>query len=164
MKLLIFSFFIFISFNSIKSICIKGGNCPTQGGSCVNNKCICNDGYYSFNYIINKNDTIFCEYKKMSRLGPLILEFFLPTIGHLYAGKMRLFIAKLIIIIFPFIFYCCGCTKVTTSQESSQRVYTNSIILILVVVLIIILPFFHICDLICYTFGFYNDGNGVPFN
>ena len=163
MKSLKQSFFIFISLNSIVSTCIEGGNCPKEGGSCINNQCICKDEYYSLNYIINKNDTIFCEYKRMSRFGPLILEFFLPTIGHLYAGKIRLFIAKLIIIIFPVIFYFCGLLNNIQTQDGSQRVHNFSIILILFVIFIIILPFFHICDLICYSFGFYYDGNGVPF-
>ena len=158
---IIFSFII----NYILSTCIEGINCPKGKGLCKNNMCICFNEFYSLNFEINKNDTIFCEYQRMSRFAPLILEFFIPTIGHLYAGKMRFFIAKLIIILFPVICYGCGLTKTGQNPDGTQRNISTItwVFLILFIVSIIILPFFHICDLICYAFGFYYDGNGVPF-
>ena len=162
MKLIIYSLIISTLLNSVLSICVEGQNCPTYGGKCKNNQCECFNEFYSLNFLIYKNDTIFCEYRKMSRFGPLILEFFLPTIGHLYAGKIRLFISKLLIILFPVICYCCGLTNITQNQGGSQR-NISLIFLILFIISIIILPFFHICDLICYGFGLYSDGKGVPF-
>ena len=165
MKLIIFSLLFFSLLNFIISLCIQGQNCPNERGKCINNECSCYNEYYSFNYEISKNDKIFCEYRKMSRFGPLILEFFLPAIGHLYAGKIRFFISKLIIILFPLICYCCGLTNIDQNTDGSQRNISNItwIFLIIFIISIIVLPFFHINDLICYSFGFYYDGNGVPF-
>ena len=165
MKFIIYLIFIFSSLNLILSICIPNQNCPNTHGLCKNNECICYNEFYSLNFQIYKNDTIFCEYRKMSRFGPLILEFFLPTIGHLYAGKMNLFIAKVIIILFPVICYCCGLTNIGQNPDGTQRNISNItwIFLIIFIVSIVILPFFHICDLVCYAFGIYYDGNGVPF-
>ena len=165
MKIIISLLTLFSLLNSILLICLPNQNCPTDKGVCKNNQCVCFDEYYSLNYQINKSDKIFCEYQKMSRFGPLILEFFIPTIGHLYAGKTRFFIAKLIIIFFPIICYCCGLTNVGANPDGTYRSISNVkwIFLILFIISIIILPFFHICDFICYSFGIYYDGNGVPF-
>ena len=166
MKLIIFSIIFIFLLNFVSSTCIEGGNCPKGRGLCKNNTCICFSEFYSLNYKLYKNDTIFCEYQRMSRFAPLILEFFLPTIGHLYAGKMKFFISKLIIIIFPVICFCCGLTKIGQNPDGTQRNISNItwIFLILMIISIIILPFFHICDLVCYALGIYYDGNGVPFN
>ena len=166
MKLLIHAIISLTIINYILSACIQGGNCPNGKGKCVNNQCVCFSDYYSLNYQIYKNDTIFCEYRKMSRFGPLILEFFLPCVGHFYAGKMRLFILKFLIVFFPVICYCCGLTTIGQNPDGTQRGISNItwIFLIIFVITLVILPFFHICDLICYAFAFYYDGNGVPFN
>ena len=150
----------------INLICIKNENCPKENGICVKNNCICFDEFYSFNSKINpKNDTIFCEYRKMSRFAPLVLEFFLPTMGHLYAGKTNLFFAKLFFIIFPLIGHCCGLTDNRQNPDGTAKVIStcNWILLILLIISAVILPFFHIIDLVCYSFGIYTDGNGVPF-
>ena len=165
MKLIIHLLTIFSFLNSILLLCIPNKNCPKEKGQCKNNQCVCFDEFYSLNYQINKNDKFFCEYQKMSRFGPLILEFFLPTIGHLYAGKMNLFISKLIILFFPIICYFCGLTNVGTNPDGTYRNISNIkwFCLILFIISIIILPFYHICDFICYALGFYYDGNGVPF-
>ena len=152
--------------NYVKLTCIKNVNCPIEAGQCIANQCKCFDEFYSLiNRINPKNETIFCEYRKMSRFAPLILEFFLPSVGHLYAGKMNLFFSKLFFIIFPLIGYCCG---LTNSQQNPDGTFKNIstlnwILLILLIICSIILPFFHIIDLVCYSFGFYYDGNGVPF-
>ena len=165
LNIILFLICIFSIIEEFISKCVQGGNCPNKRGICENNQCICSDEFYSLNYQLYKSDKIFCEYKRMSRLGPLILEFFLPTIGHLYARKKKLFISKLIIILFPILCYCCGLTKIGASPDGIQRNISNFtwILLILFIVSIIILPFFHIIDLTCYTFGLYYDGNGVPF-
>ena len=165
MKLIIYSIFFSFFVNFVYTACVQGQNCPNGRGKCINNKCICYNSFYSLNYEIYKDDIIFCEYRKMSRFGPLILEFFLPSIGHLYAGKMRFFITKLIIILFPLLCYCCGLTNIGQNPDGTQRDISNItwIFLIIFIISIVILPFFHICDLICYSFGLYYDGNGVPF-
>ena len=166
---LIFSlaFLIFLyRFNMINLICIPKMNCPIENGQCINNICQCFDEFYSLNNNLHpKNETIFCEYRKMSRFGPLILEFFLPTVGHFYAGKINLFIAKLFFIVFPLIGHCCGLTENRQNPDGTAKTLStcNWILLILLIISAVILPFFHIIDLICYSFGFYRDGNGVPF-
>ncbi len=152
--------------NYVKLTCIKNVNCPIEAGQCIANQCKCFDEFYSLNNNLHpKNETIFCEYRKMSRFGPLILEFFLPTLGHFYAGKINLFIAKLFFIIFLLIGHCCGLTENRQNSDGTAKSLStcNWILLILLIISAVILPFFHIIDLICYSFGFYRDGNGVPF-
>ena len=164
MKSIFYSIILLCSLNSFLSICNQK-NCPKGNGLCKKNQCVCFQSYYSLNYERYKNDTIFCEYKRMSRFGPIILEFFIPSMGHFYAGKMRLFVIKLLIILFPVISYCCGLTTIGQNPDGTQKNISNItwVLLILFVISLVILPFFHICDLICYSFGFYYDGNGVPF-
>ena len=166
-KIISISFLIFLyRLNQVKLSCIKDKNCPKDNGTCKNNICICFEEFYSLKHKLHpKNDKIFCEYRKMSRFGPLILEFFLPTLGHFYAGKINLFIAKLFFIIFPLIGHCCGLTENRQNSDGTAKSLStcNWILLILLIISAVILPFFHIIDLICYSFGFYRDGNGVPF-
>ena len=161
------TFLIFLyQLHLVKLTCITNINCPNTEGRCIQNKCECFDEYYSLNNKLHpKNETIFCEYMKMSRFGPLILEFFLPTIGHLYAGKINLFLAKLFFILFPLIGHCCGLTNNKQNSDGTAKTLStcNWILLILLIISAVILPFFHIIDLICYSFGIYVDGNGVPF-
>ena len=166
-KINIISFLLFLyRLNLIKLTCIPNENCPKENGECIKNECICFEEFYSLKNKINpKKENIFCEYRKMSRFGPLILEFFLPTIGHLYAGKMNLFFAKLFFIFFPLIGYFCGLTDNKPNPDGTPKIIStcNWILLILLISSSVILPFFHIIDLICYSFGIYRDGNGVPF-
>ena len=162
----IFSLIFLYRFNMINLICIKNKNCLKENGKCIKNNCICFDEFYSLNNKINpKNDSIYCEYRKMSRFGPLVLEFFLPTLGHLYAGKTNLFLAKLFFIFFPLIGHCCGLTDNRQNPDGTAKTIStcNWILLILLIISAVILPFFHIIDLVCYSFGIYRDGNGVPF-
>ena len=166
-KILPITSFIFLyRLNMINLLCIKNENCPKENGKCIKNYCVCFEEFYSLKNKLNpEEDKIFCEYRKMSRFGPLILEFFLPTLGHLYAGKMNLFFAKLFFIIFPLIGYFCGFMDNKPNPDGSAKIIStcNWILLILLIGSAIILPFFHIIDLICYSFGIYRDGNGVPF-
>ena len=163
----IISILIFIyHINQIKLSCIKDENCPKNNGKCFNNTCICFDNFFSLEKKLNpKNDTVYCEYRKMSRFAPLILEFFLPTLGNFYAGKMNLFFTKLFFIFFPLIGHFCGLTDNKPNPDGSAKTLNtcNWILLILLIISAIILPFFHIIDLVCYSFGIYYDGNGVPF-
>ena len=55
--------------------CIKGENCPKNKGTCINNTCICDKLFATIpekSHII----TIYCNYEKINRFKPLILEFF----------------------------------------------------------------------------------------
>ena len=164
-KLITYLLFLY-RLSVVKLACLVNKNCLPENGKCINNTCICFDEFFSLENMLNKNNTkIFCEYRKMSRFGPLILEFFLPTLGHLYAGKMNLFIAKLFFIFFPLIGYFCGLTDNQPNPDGTSKALStcNWILLILLIICGIILPFFHIIDLICYSFGIYKDGKGVPF-
>ena len=80
--------------------CTFGLNCPYNQGFCVDMKCECIEGYWS---LMDKNlapsQQTFCNYKQTNLYLPLILEFFLPGVGHIYVGKYWFAIAKLILFI-----------------------------------------------------------------
>ena len=83
----IYYLLILISIIPIKNICIQGGNCPEGHGVCKADSCICLYNYWSLNTKANPSPNIYCNYKKINRFIILIIEFFLPSIGHLTAGK-----------------------------------------------------------------------------
>ena len=104
-------FFILLIINSInptKNICIQGGNCPEGQGFCKLDSCICLYNYWSFNNKSNQSSPIYCNYKKYNRFTILIFEIFLPSFGHLIAGKYYFFILKFILLYFPIIYFICG--------------------------------------------------------
>ena len=103
-------FFILLIINSInptKNICIQGGNCPEGQGFCKADSCICLYNYWSLNNKSNQPSSIYCNYKKYNRFFILICEFFLPSFGHLIAGKYYFFIIKFILLYFPVIYFIC---------------------------------------------------------
>ena len=86
--------------------CILGSNCPFNQGICVGNTCECLEGYKNFfNPALPQDQQIYCNYKQISHFYPLILEFFLPGIGHFYVGKYWFGIIKLCLAI---IFASCS--------------------------------------------------------
>ena len=80
--------------------CIQGTNCPLNQGICNGNTCECLEGFQTF---YNKNlpldQQIYCNYQQINHFYPLILELFLPGIGHLYVGKYFFAIAKILLVI-----------------------------------------------------------------
>lgn len=97
---------IFITIiKTISSICVDGGNCPFNHGSCVNDKCVCNDYYWTlFDKNLPLDSQTYCNYERINHFILCILEFFLPSIGHFYAGKYIFGALKLLIVIIFVIF------------------------------------------------------------
>ena len=80
--------------------CVLGSNCPLNQGMCIGDFCKCLDGFYSLldpNLLANQQ--IYCNYEQINVYIPLILEMFLPSIGHFYAGKYWLGSLKLMLLI-----------------------------------------------------------------
>ena len=135
----------FISINSIKSLCIKGENCPIDRGFCSEGQCICFYSYVTFNKYENQNNIIYCNYQKVNRVIPLILEFFFPSMGLLFIGRLIHGFIKLCLAI-----YIILCGKKIISFNLIVVGFSSLVFLIL-----------HAIDLICLTFAFYRDGNGI---
>ena len=77
--------------------CIIGKNCPNKQGICVGTSCNCLDGYITvLNSKLSQTEQIYCNYPQKHHLIALILELFLPSIGHFYVGKYWFGIIKLI--------------------------------------------------------------------
>ena len=80
--------------------CTLGQNCPLNQGMCVGDFCQCLDGFYSLlNPALLPEQQIYCNYEQINVYKPLILEIFLPSIGHFYVGKYWLGLIKLILLI-----------------------------------------------------------------
>ena len=89
--LLLFSFLSF-SFEQ----CIVGGNCPLNQGTCAGDLCNCNSGFYSLlGPQLPPEKQIYCNYEQINVYIPLLLELFLPSMGHFYSGKYLMGIMKL---------------------------------------------------------------------
>ena len=80
--------------------CTLGQNCPLNQGMCVGDFCQCLDGFYSLlDPKLLPDQQIYCNYEQINVYKPLIMEIFLPSIGHFYVGKYWLGLIKLILLI-----------------------------------------------------------------
>lgn len=81
---------------SYEQQCIIGQNCPYNQGVCVSNACKCYEGYDTLiDESLPADQQIFCNYKKFSQYTPIILEIFMPSIGHFVVGKYWIGLIKL---------------------------------------------------------------------
>ena len=161
--------------------CAPGSNCPYNQGICVGNTCECLAGYKTlFNKDTPISKRINCNYKQINHFIPLILEFFLPGIGHFYVGKYWFGIIKLILAIasfysvyyvfsemrFPGFIYTfkkittdtiydgvCFCKTGINSIDICQKIFN---------ITFYPLELFWLFDIFMYFFKVYNDGNGIP--
>ena len=89
---------LFSSFKLLISNCIPNQNCLKERGECIDNICVCYHEFWTLKPNKENNlPNIFCNYEKRSRFLPLILEFFLPGIGHIVMKKYLLGIIKIIL-------------------------------------------------------------------
>ena len=189
---------IFFSFYSINSICIEGQNCPFKQGYCLADKCECYYNYWSLIDKAQQISPIYCNYKKYNRFYILFIEFFLPSFGHLIAGKYYYFIIKFLLLFCPIVYFVIGfCVYKKDDEEKNEEQrnwepsreniasYNNKEInfdedlhlanrenikynkwsqlsIILSFLSLIAFIIWHLIDIICYIFGLYPDGNGVP--
>ena len=80
--------------------CTLGQNCPLNQGMCVGDFCQCLDGFYSLlDPKLLPNQQIYCNYEQINVYKPLIMEIFLPSLGHFYVGKYWIGLIKLILLI-----------------------------------------------------------------
>lgn len=128
-------------------------NCPLFQGVCYEEKCICGYGFTS----VESQPMIYCNYRQKKRMVAFFLEFFFPLgVGHLYAGKTIMAIIKFTMFIF---FFCGLCGELCCISLNINKWQVCSAF----VILIDLALWFglQIVDVVCYAFGFYNDGNGV---
>ena len=177
--LLIFLLFSF----ALSQQCILGSNCPYNQGTCVADTCECLEGYKTFfNPSLPQEQQIYCNYKQINHFYPLILECFLPGIGHFFVGKYWFGIIKLCLAL-TFI----GCSiyiykevKIPKFAEAIKKTIINKILdddivqssrdgittvqLAQYAFNITFYPFwiFWAFDLYMYFSKSYNDGNGIP--
>ena len=129
MKFIFVNTFIFSNLlYYMKCICIQGMNCPKSKGKCVNGICECINNYFTLidnNSQINSNNR-FCEYAKINRIYPLILELFFPSFGHFFVGKYYIGFIKLALLIIPIICFAYGYYTYKTTNEENTSNYINS--------------------------------------
>ena len=161
-------------------MCIAGQNCPIGKGICVADYCKCNEGFYTLNdpTLPQGQQQMFCNYAQKSLYQPLILELFLPGVGHISVGHYWLGIIKILLLVtylsttyylfgrleFPKLFLYLlekfGFSVLLPRGGSS----TLEKILDLVRELSgIIVTLMYFADLFLYKMEVYTDGYGVPF-
>ena len=174
--------FLLLFIFSYEQQCISGKNCPVKQGICVSNICVCNEGYHT---LLDKstpsNLHIYCNYKKISQYTPIVMEIFLPSLGHLIVGNYWLGILKLSLIIAYVLssYYLYGKmklpyilirllekigivfinTKFDCKPNNTKSIYVIKIFRISST----LISLMYFVDLFFYKFGVYTDGNGVPF-
>ena len=124
MKYTFFHIAIFLSLFSslISTDCIKNQNCLEDRGECINNICECYDEYWTLEPTEeNKLQNIFCNYSKRSRFLPLILEFFIPGLGHIFMKKYFLGIFKIFLIISLTILFYTGFNSYKSENEEGNE-------------------------------------------
>ena len=177
-KLLIYLSLFILSY---EQQCISGKNCPIKQGKCNADICECNKGYETL--VVESTPTdqhIYCNYKQISQYTPLIMELFLPSIGHFKVGKYYLGLFKLILIItycilsyylyhelkvpdlFVYLFVKLGLISIIIPGLRGQDP-TIQLLRIIMNFLGIVGTLMHANDILCYFFGVYTDGNGIPF-
>ena len=141
--------FIFIIFllniDSIKTACIPGENCPYEQGACSKSECVCFYGFKTLNTSDTNSNQIYCNYRQINRLVPLVIEFLFPSIGLLYMGRIVHGLIKLF------------CILVLSLYKA--KILGDNIFVGLAGVIFLLL---YVIDLICLIFGVYHDGNGMP--
>ena len=166
--------------------CILGKNYPANQGLCVSDMCVCSEGYHTLlAQNIPLDQQIFCNYKKISQYIPIVLEIFLPSIGHFIVGNYWLGIVKLSLLLAYVIssYHLYGkvsiphLLKILIEKIRSENFHGILIdrfidinlaikVKILKAIFCISSTFFSLMffvDLFFYKFGIYTDGNGVPF-
>lgn len=140
--------------NKTQNIC-NYENCPLLQGVCYQDNCLCSYGFKTF---LKINDPeIYCNYKQKSRMTAFFLEFFFPIgLGHVYAGKFSFALIKFGLFIGFFIGLCGELICIKLNFE--KLVVCSAFTLLGDMCLWIT---FQIVDLVCYSLGYYSDGNGV---
>ena len=101
MKLILYLSLLLLSY---EQQCVLGKNCPYNQGECITDYCICNKNYHTLlDSTLPPEQQIFCNYKKMSQFTPIVLEVFLPSIGHFVVRNYWLGLIKLSLLL-TFIF------------------------------------------------------------
>ena len=78
--------------------CVIGKNCPYNQGICIGTQCECLDGYRTvYDPKLLQTQQIFCNYAQKHHMIALVLEIFLPSIGHFYVGKYWFGLIKLLL-------------------------------------------------------------------
>ena len=131
-------------------------NCPPNQGVCYEGECICAYGFTTLD--IEEEPLKYCNYKQKSRMTAFFLEFFFPIgLGHIYAAKYLLALIKFSLF---FLFFCGVCGEICCMNLNMDKLMFCSAFTLLADMCFWLT--FQLVDLICYAFGFYKDGNGVP--
>ena len=179
MKLfLILSLFSFI----LSQQCISGKNCPFNQGLCLADICECLAGYKTLNNPkLAPEQQIYCNYKQINHLIPLILELFFPGIGHFYVGKYWFGLIKLILalVFLGLCYYIYSEMRIPSYIETFRKMLLNEdldygmmrcgeidkkleIIHFCFKIDFYIFLIFWAFDLYMYFTKTYYDGNGIP--
>ena len=178
-KLLICLSLIILSY---QQQCISGKNCPFEQGQCIADKCVCNTGYQTLLVQSTPDQQIYCNYKQISQYTPIILEIFLPSVGHFTVGNYWLGLIKISLLLAYVISSYIGFGKLEPPElwltlmkkigiagflgiSSNENVRGNAskIIIITFDISGILISLMYFADLFCYKFGVYTDGYGFPF-
>jgi hypothetical protein len=180
-KLLICLSLIILSYEQQQ--CISGKNCPLNQGECISGKCVCNTGYQTLLAQSTPIDQqIYCNYKQISQYTPIILEIFLPSIGHFTVGNYWLGLIKISLLLTYVISSYIGFGKLeppelwlklmekigiaaflNVSKNENARGNASKILIIAFDISGVLISLMYFADLFCYKLGVYNDGYGFPF-
>ena len=137
-----------------KNITCTSINCPSPN-SCENGSvCVCDNTLANAQIDTTTDtytDSIYCQYQRKKQLTAFLLEFFLPFgIGHLYLGRLKNGIIKLVLL---FVLCCSLCFLPSTEDKKVVYCLFSAFISLLLI--------WNLMDLIFIGLNRYVDGNKV---
>lgn len=127
-------------------------------GSCHNNNCLCDVGYYTI-----PGSYVKCTYHQKKLTSALLLEALIGFgFGHLYRGNLIFFVAKFLFYFFGCYFYFCIILCVGALNNSNVDAKTYYYTKRSSYVIIPIMIGWYFVDIIMFVLGNYSDSNGLP--
>jgi hypothetical protein len=145
-----------IEIRNLQSNACNTDNCPSNGGYCKGERCICLDGYLTVKDVM---DTKKCNYKQKQIIVGLVLESFgLIGFGHFYAGRIFYGFVKLILF---YVIICYGSQFVIQFMKEASDTETAYYVKLGISTACLGVPvLWHLIDLYKWATNQYLDGNG----
>ena len=133
-------------------------NCPSNGGFCKGDKCVCLEGYITVKDIMDHRA---CNYKQKQVIVGLLLECSgLIGFGHFYAGRVFYGLVKLILF---YIIICFGSQFVIQFMKENSDTETAYYIKLGISTACLGVPvLWHLLDLYKWATNQYLDGSEYP--
>jgi len=143
---------------SAKNIQCTNNNCMPPYGSCSNpTTCFCFASYANFVPAGSPAPRHFCSYERKLQITAFFLEFFIPSAGHFYLGRIVFALVKLFTMLSGSIFSCIAICCMSKEDAGGCRLF----LLVLAGLCGCAFSIWQFVDAIIFICNGYPDGNGI---